>query len=735
MSHHQDNPFEHPSSNDSTPFPSRKLCRQCSSPAASDSGTQSPLFGEDGFCSHFPFPQPSEHPSTTQAQPTTNLDRHHELPGSLNRLIDQKLGVRCISSSFAHTLLLTCSGEVYGWGRNEEHQVSFYGPETIKLPIKIPISNIVSISAGNYSSLALSSEGKLYGWGGNSKRQINNSNENSLPITPINIPYIIKEVYGGFRCFFALTHEGQVLKMGDGKSIEVIEEVINVDFLCAKGDSFVAIGVNNALFYWTIKRSFKVLFTKFPCLNKEKFSEKSILFDKNQLFVIDSEGDVWKFEIGIDQNEVFNTNPTKVFGLSNIATICGYRGVYSAIDNNGKVFVWGQLNAISESYEFLYHPICVETFTNIEGISLGNDFLFAYNKNTVWAWGRNDKGQLGTGDLIDRPKPVKVFGSEILGIFQYSKQPLDRMFSGLISQIYFEYLQYLKNLFGKHAYTKARFYTKCSISKKVAKSAREVINGFEFSKNPENLQLKENICDLQLRLSTAYNGPKVINTRIKKLGVYYDGVDYDPQIFSFFPNVEVVQLGGESGFRRFSINMVHLSNLRILELLYAFNIEQLPPSLVKLVLGYNVLGFVDLSYLSSLKHLVSSSDISEKLLNSQIPLPQGINRLEVLLEVSVNTEIQLPNLQELIIHHDVPANITEENFPSLKFIQLIQPSEYSLWTSPLMPRQLIDQGLIKSVKLIKNEYLVELSCFPWWIQYSSDMFLVDVFREYVEEMM
>ncbi|KAL0214217.1 hypothetical protein P9112_006401 [Eukaryota sp. TZLM1-RC] len=152
----------------------------------------------------------------------------------------------------------------------------------------------------------------------------------------------------------------------------------------------------------------------------------------------------------------------------------------------------------------------IEAFTNIEGISVGYNFLFAYNKNTVWAWGRNYRGQLGTGDLIDRPQPVKVFGSEILGSFDYPIQPLDSMFSGLIKLIYFEYLQYLKKLFGNHPYTKARFFTKCIISKKVAKFAKQVINGFEFLKDPQDLNLNENIYDLQLQLLTDYKGPKVI---------------------------------------------------------------------------------------------------------------------------------------------------------------------------------------------------------------------------------
>ncbi|KAL0211217.1 hypothetical protein P9112_009515 [Eukaryota sp. TZLM1-RC] len=127
---------------------------------------------------------------------------------------------------------------------------------------------------------------------------------------------------------------------------------------------------------------------------------------------------------------------------------------------------------------------------------------------------------------------------------------MNRMFSGLIKLVYWEYLSYLQKLFGNHPYIKARFHSKCGVSKRVAQFAQKLINVHPiqnklFIKDPQNFNLNENICDLQLRLSTNYYGPKVINTRFKELDVYYDWVDYDPQLLTLFPNVELVKLGGD----------------------------------------------------------------------------------------------------------------------------------------------------------------------------------------------
>ncbi|KAL0226501.1 hypothetical protein P9112_013825 [Eukaryota sp. TZLM1-RC] len=653
---------------------------------------------------------------------TTDFCPHQQYPNSM-------VGVRCILSSQSHTLLLTFAGDVYCWGLNDRGTVLSNGFKATKSPIKLPPNDIISISTGDGHFLALSSYGKLYGWGRNDLNQINTSEEWSLPITPINIPYNIKEVYGSHGHSYALTQGGEVIKWGNGKSFELIEELNNIVFLFLDHEAFVAMDGNGDFFCSKILScgSYEIdQLDVFQCFIPREPLESSFLFIDDFLFIVDTNGDVWKFDKGRD-DVPFNNKPTKVPGLTNIVSISGYDGIYAAIDNNGKVYLWGWLSRMSDVYEDSEEPRCIEAFTNIEGISVGHDFLFAYNKNTVWAWGRNDKGQLGTGDLIDRPQPVKVFGSEILGNFQYPKQPLDRMFSGLIKLVYWEYLQFLKNLFGNHPYVKARYYTKCSISKRVAEFAKEVFNGFKLLKDPQDLDLNENICDLKLRLSTDYKGPKVINTRIKKLDVYFDKVDYDPQLLSLFPNVEVVKLGGSWSFAtKFSINLAHSSKLKCLELGLPSIVEQLPTSLVKLVLQQDIQCITDLCYPTFLRELVVSNDgISSKILRGQIPLPQSIVRFEVFLTLRANVKIHLPNLKELIIHGNVPTNITEQNFPALKFIQLNRPNKDNLAKTLLSPKKLNNQRLIKSVKLIKNEYLVELSCFPRWIQYPVDSYLTN----------
>ncbi|KAL0205983.1 hypothetical protein P9112_001290 [Eukaryota sp. TZLM1-RC] len=660
---------------------------------------------------HAPSDPLLDHPSPCDQQPAHFPDRSERMGG-----------VKSISCCYFCSLLLTYSGEVYAWGRFGYGHVPLNRPAIFKSPVKLPINNIIYISADRDHCCALSSDGLLYGWG-------NRGNDHAVNMPPkitlINSPYFFKEICSSSNSSesFGLTAEGKVIQLGNGtfKPIQGLNRSTIV-FISAAGNSIVAIDSDVNFFLLTNDDSDSTQYGSFVKIPVDKYilptkpSWSSFLFDYTSLFVIDFNGDVWRFDK--EDDDSFDNKPTKVLGLSNIVSIIGYNDIYAATDIDGKVFVWGRLSRFSRLYEYSEQPRCIEAFTNIEGVSLGGDFLFAYNKNTVWAWGKNDKGQLGTGDLIDRFQPAKLsFGSEILGTFLDPIQTMDSMFSGLIRLIYFEYLQYLKKLFGNHPYTKARFYTKCSVSKKVAKFSKEVINCFEFLKNPQHLNLNDYVWDLQLQLSFAFNGPSVINSRIKHLDFYYDTDVFDPQFLSFFPVVEVVKLGAKSRHnRRLSLNLTHLSNLKFLELNCSFIIEQLPPSLVKLVLKGNF-KFTDLSYLTILKELVLfDGSSSERILEAQIPLPLSITILEVWLRNSVNIEIELPSIKELIIHEAIDTNITEQSFPSLEFIQLLG-HEDDLSISSLSPTKLYNQGLIKATKLIKNEYLVELSCFPWCFKY------------------
>jgi alpha-tubulin suppressor-like RCC1 family protein len=95
---------------------------------------------------------------------------HKNIPKLNNFLSD--LNINAIKCGVNHSLALTQSGEVYGWGCNEFGQIGC-GDNNVKvMPTKVTGLNenkIKMISCGENHSLALTESGCVYSWGDNSR--------------------------------------------------------------------------------------------------------------------------------------------------------------------------------------------------------------------------------------------------------------------------------------------------------------------------------------------------------------------------------------------------------------------------------------------------------------------------------------------------------------------------------------------------------------------------------------
>jgi len=133
------------------------------------------------------------------------------------------------------------------------------------------------------------------------------------------------------------------------------------------------------------------------------------------------------------------STPTSVLGdHSFVAIHCNYRTTI-ALDGDGLLWAWGDVYPnfrttrtstaqsvvavqgrtspyfpADEAQYLLGFPTKITSPINIgsfESAAAGLHHSLAIDRfGSVWAWGRNHKGQLGTGDLINRTSPVEVIG-------------------------------------------------------------------------------------------------------------------------------------------------------------------------------------------------------------------------------------------------------------------------------------------------------------------------------------
>ncbi len=142
---------------------------------------------------------------------------HKNIPKLNNFLSD--LNINAIKRGVNHSLALTQSGEVYGWGCNEFGQIGC-GDNNVKvMPTKVTGLNenkIKMISCGENHSLALTESGCVYSWGDNSRGALGFENiekSNTPKQIEIKDNFIDKITCGAFHCLL-LTKNGDIFAFG-----------------------------------------------------------------------------------------------------------------------------------------------------------------------------------------------------------------------------------------------------------------------------------------------------------------------------------------------------------------------------------------------------------------------------------------------------------------------------------------------------------------------------------------
>lgn len=107
-----------------------------------------------------------------------------------------------------------------------------------------------------------------------------------------------------------------------------------------------------------------------------------------------------------------NNSPYAVLGLTNIVRLDASDASNLAIDASGRVWAWGN-NERGElgngTRRASATPVEVTGVAHVVQTATGNSDVVALTANgKVWSWGNNEQGQLGTGDRMSHLSPVRA---------------------------------------------------------------------------------------------------------------------------------------------------------------------------------------------------------------------------------------------------------------------------------------------------------------------------------------
>jgi alpha-tubulin suppressor-like RCC1 family protein/plastocyanin len=320
-------------------------------------------------------------------------------------------GIIAVSGGRGHSIAVDTYGYVWAWGYNEYGQLgnNEKGSGTDSpFPVQVvsgeqdpdstvtPLKDIIAVSAV-WHSIAIDKYGYVWAWGHNEYGQLGN-NESSYSQRS-EFPLQVLQGHGpGSDGFINILSQppGRGIVTGTVENDEE-EKLANAEIIiygkptAFTNESGVYEITNVPATENTIKASSQGHIS----------STVSINLESNETFYQD-------FTLErIDLKDV-SAGGDHVLVLRNNGTVWAWGGNYYGQLGNTSVPTGSRLvQVMDDDGGYL---------TNIIAISAGKDHSLALaDDGTIWAWGRNDEGQLGNGNTEDQHTPVKVIHNTDIG--------------------------------------------------------------------------------------------------------------------------------------------------------------------------------------------------------------------------------------------------------------------------------------------------------------------------------
>ncbi len=335
-----------------------------------------------------------------------------------------------------HTLAIKSDGTLWAWGYNAYGELGTGNTQQQLSPVQSGNDNHwMDVSAVNFSSMGLKADGTLWVWGSNadSVLGIGNATDQHIPVQLANdhdwvavsfatVSTIALKANGTLWGWGSSTQGN--LGLGDTLPERTPVQIGNdhdwVNFSNG-GDYVLAIKADGTLWAWGDNSS--------GCLGLgdtlDRWVPTQVGTDHDWVMAaagsaslgLKADGTIWAWginnygQLGQGNNNGYSNVPIQV-GNSNDWVFAGEAAECMGLKSNGNLQGWGQnvLGQLGLGYANMgvFSPTATGTPATewVSGAVGGSHTVALRSEGTLWSWGSNDHGQLGTGNNTDQNTPV-----------------------------------------------------------------------------------------------------------------------------------------------------------------------------------------------------------------------------------------------------------------------------------------------------------------------------------------
>jgi alpha-tubulin suppressor-like RCC1 family protein len=377
--------------------------------------------------------------------------------------------VEKISAGGSFALAKLADGSVCSWGNNTDGQLGNGTTTLADVPVQLTdLTGSTALGAGNTHALAVKNDGTLVAWGNNADKQLGagDTTDRLVPTavldlfsmtataqtsTPTSIQlnfagapnvgkYVVKrngmQVYSGATASYldmnlapetdysytvmayTATNEflGKLAVVGTTKA-GVTKKIVTGEYhsLALKEDgSLSAFGMDA---YGQLGDGLTTTAQKLPIKTMTGVSDMAAGYGFTLAL---KDGTLYSFgqnnygQLGINSTATTNGVPTAVVGMTNVTKFASKYDHSLALKSDGTIWAWGRNNYGQLGDGTLTNalqPVQIKTMSNVADVKTGaGHSVFLKNDGTVWGLGQNTFGQLGNGNTIRQANPVQAAG-------------------------------------------------------------------------------------------------------------------------------------------------------------------------------------------------------------------------------------------------------------------------------------------------------------------------------------